>query len=46
MGKKANLKYVLNTVSCADKKLVWFTLIKNSLEQIFPRMPTEENKRF
>ena len=35
MGKKANLKYVLNTVSCADKKLVWFTLIKNSLEQIF-----------
>lgn len=35
MRKRGNLKYVLDMVSCADKKLVWFTLIKNSLEQIF-----------
>ncbi len=35
MRNKGNLKYVLHTVSCADKILVWFTLIKNSLEQIF-----------
>ncbi|MDO5127439.1 MAG: ABC transporter ATP-binding protein [Eubacteriales bacterium] len=33
--KKGNLRYVMRTVSAADKGLVWFTLIKNSLEQIF-----------
>lgn len=33
--KKGNLRYVIHTVNSADKGLVWFTLIKNSLEQIF-----------
>lgn len=33
--KKGNLRYVIKTVRAADKGLVWFTLIKNAMEQIF-----------
>lgn len=33
--QKGNLRYVMKTVAAADKGLVWFTLIKNAMEQIF-----------
>lgn len=33
--KKGNLRYVIKTVHAADKGLVWFTLFKNAMEQIF-----------
>lgn len=33
--KKGNIRYVMKTVGEADKGLLWFTIIKNSLEQIF-----------
>ncbi len=33
--KKGNLRYVISIVNNADRGLVWFTLIKNSLEQVF-----------
>lgn len=35
MKRRGNLKYVISIVSAADKGLVWFSLIKNSFEQIF-----------
>ncbi|MGN0495034.1 MAG: ABC transporter ATP-binding protein [Lachnospiraceae bacterium] len=35
MRSKGNLRYVIKTVGAADKGLVWFTLIKNAMEQIF-----------
>ncbi len=33
--KKGNLRYVIKTVGAADKALVWYTLFKNAMEQIF-----------
>lgn len=33
--RQGNLRYVMKTVHAADKGLVWFTLLKNAMEQIF-----------
>ena len=33
--RKGNLRYVMKNVGAADKGLVWFALVKNSMEQIF-----------
>ena len=33
--KKGKLRYVMRTVGAADKGLVWYTIFKNAMEQIF-----------